>query len=292
VLAGLAERRLLPEERPAVERHVLACEECRSLVVTLVGEGAGAAPAGRVVRLPQLWKALSAAAILLSAAATVITIWSQNRDTQERLVAAAASLARERPELFSGFRPLTPEERRNDPRERVRSGAALVLRGPIGKVRDTAPRFDWTPVAGVTGYQLALFDDRSRLWQGPVAAPPFELPTGTPALQPGVVHLWKVTADGPTGDLEAKATFEIATNAEVAALDDAFREIESRAARRLRRLLQAQLALRLGFLELAERSARAYVEGWPEDAVGRETLYQAMARLGRPDADEKREAPR
>jgi len=291
VLAGLAERRLLDEERRSVERHVLGCEDCRSLVATLVDEGAASA-AGRLVRLPGLWRALAAAAILLSVTAMGITLWNRNRDTDERLLAVAAELGRERPELFSGFRPLSRAERLNDPRERVRAGGGLVLRAPVGKVRDAASRFDWTMVPGVTGYELALFDDKSRLWKGSVAAPPFTLPQGGPALRPGIVHLWKVTAQGPTGDLEAKAPFEIATPEEVRSLDAAFREIEARAPRRLRRLLEAQLALRLGFLEDAERSARAYVEGWPEDVVGRETLFQAQARLGRPDADQAREAPR
>jgi protein involved in temperature-dependent protein secretion len=54
----------------------------------------------------------------------------------------------------------------------------------------------------------------------------------------------------------------------------------------------AHVALRADLLAEARRHAEAYVASRPEDAVGRETLFQVLAREGQTDADHLLEPPR
>ncbi|HKB15359.1 MAG TPA: zf-HC2 domain-containing protein, partial [Planctomycetota bacterium] len=135
VFVGLAEGRLFPGEREALEAHLRDCEHCRAIAERLPG-GAKARSGRKVFRIPvPSWpgsaragaggkrlevRPLAAAAVLLLAVAAGIGISRLFRKggssdgvlgTDRRLVAAAGDLARTRPQPFAGFSPLSKEER-------------------------------------------------------------------------------------------------------------------------------------------------------------------------------------
>jgi hypothetical protein len=287
-LVGLVEERLLPGERPGVEAHVAGCDACRSILAALAAEGAGPERSGVRALRPAVLGALAAAAVLLAAGLWALHA-ARPRSTAAALASARADLARSHPDLFGSFQLLGPGDRPASPVERERGPGTIVLLEPVGRVLAPAPRFRWRGVPGARAYELTLYaPDGTRLLAATVPAPADEGGTvghdpggDAPAPPPGQRCLWKVSAATPRGDVDARARFEIAGDAEREQWARALRAIEARVPEPLRALLTAQVALRRGLLDEAERAARRYGSLAPDDAVGRETLLAVLAALGR-----------
>ena len=283
-LAALAEGRLPPDERAAVEDHVAACDECRRAVAAVAAEAAPAAssasPAGGA-RGRVLWMS----AIGIAAAVLLAIGWSGFRapetpapSTERELASAASDLVAARPELFEGFRPLDHAERSARGTDVERGG--LVLRRPVGTVLGDRPTFSWAAVAGAASYSVAVVgEDGRELWRRDARTATLAWPADAPPLARGSAYVGEVSTAGPLGRVEGRRAFRVASDAAGKALEDAKREIASRVRPALRPLVLAHYALRKGFLEEAEAAAKEYVAGGG-DPVGAETWSLIERRLG------------
>jgi hypothetical protein len=303
-LAALAAGGLLPEERESVERHLERCRPCRDAVAALVrwhrdagSEGddeaiqpESTAGAERVRHGPRLL--LLAAAVILMAA----LIWVgkdffapgeglEFGTSSERLADLAEDLAKADPGLFESFVPLSREERLAPSPVLLRSGG-IVLLHPAGASLALRPRFDWEPVAGAAEYRVTLLtSDGVAVWEEETGAASLDYPAGRPELTAGTGYLWEVRCEEPLGgEFRQRRAFRTASESERASFKAAIEAVEARDPGAIGLLLQAQLAVRLGFYRQAEYAARAYVLAGEEDALGRETLFHVLQLIGSPEA--------
>jgi hypothetical protein len=283
LIAGYAERRLLPEERERVEEHVARCEACRVLAAELLDE---APVAARTVRTRRWLAATTAAAALVA----IAVWWGQARDkepqlgTEDLLFASATDLARGNPGLFGEFVPLSREERLA---RRSGERGALVALYPAGLVIDARPPFRWEPAPGVDEYSVAVFTADGETWHATTAKSGIEYPAGQPPLQPGQQYSWEVAyRGGPFGDDSAQRAFSVATAEQRASFEQGVRRIDAVAPAEVAELLKAHYAIRGKFYREAEASARAFLDAHPRDKVARETLFQVLELLGSSEADD------
>lgn len=303
-LGGFAEGRLVPGEREALERHLAECAACREVVVALSEEAGPAtvrAPAAIPRRGPR-WASVAAAAAVLALALVGLRFLTRPddpgtaRDTESALAAEAEGLVRADPGLFAGFAPLGRAERL-EVRPVERSGSEFALLAPVGKVLAPPEELVWTRAPGAERYEIVIRDAQGRKpWTIPGAAAPAaggDVVRVPVALDPppaaGESHLWKVSATGDTGDVQATATFSVAAPDEKDRLARAAVAIDTAAPPELAGLLKAHFALRSGFLAEAERHARAVVAARPGDAVARETLHAVLNRIGSPESSRWRD---
>src|SRR5262245_5337813 len=282
LLTGLAGGRLLANEREGLEAHLDRCGRCRGIAEVLSRKAAS--PAGRkAFGLPARF---AAAAVLAALAAFAFgpDLLSAIRGketqapagTQERLLSAAADLARARPDLFRGFVPLSRDERlARGPQ--LRAGD-LALLSPSGRILETRPAFRWEAASGREDEIVLRTARGETLWRGTARPPRLEYPPEAPDLRPGVRYVWEVARAG-------RRTFATASAEERAAFEAGVKEIETRGPASLRPLLVAHLALRGEFFAEAERAARAFLAAEPADAVGRETLAHVLRRTGSSEAE-------
>ena len=286
LVAGLAEDRLLPEERRSVEAHMEACAPCRERVAAVRASLAPVAPASAVgAGRPRL---LAAAAVLLAAAGLSLSWWRPWGDGapapegDAALLAAAEALGRERPDLLRGFRPLDRAERTARPG--LLRGNGGGPRSPAGRLLDPRPPFRWEVPPGVEAWRFRLFrqGDGAVLVEADCPGPPFLLPAVAPRLEEGVDYLWEAAAEGPLGREEIRTTFSVAAQAECRALAAAAEAIDRSAPPGTAAVLKAHVAIRRGFFQEAERILREEAGGGAGDAAARETLDLLRETLGPP----------
>jgi hypothetical protein len=293
LLAGFAEDRLVAAERVAIESHLAGCDACRAAVVELARDAASGTVARPVpaapARIRRPWRfGLAAAAAVLVAATCWFSLQrrAQPTDTGEALVASAAELAAARPDLFGGFVPLRPGEEIAPALSQKRG--ALALLAPAGKVLDRRPAFRWEAVPGVTHWRVSLLTaDGEPIWTAESAEASLDFPPGPADLAPGRRYIWEAAGDGPLGPEGSRRAFDVASDEERRALDDAGREIDARAPERLRPLLRAHFALRHGCYAAAQSAAEEFVRANPGDSAGRDLLAAADRALGVPDEGTK-----
>jgi hypothetical protein len=197
--------------------------------------------------------------------------------TDAALVAAARALTDARPDLFAGFAPLGPGERRAARPDAARP--RLVLRYPAGTIVGTTPTFSWSEVPGADAYEVTLFSkDGTRLFARKAKEP--RLPHPDPPLEAGARYVWEVIAKVPGGPEHARRPFAVASEGERARFADAKAEIDARVEPRLRALVLAHWALRGDLVEAARDAARQAAADRPLDDVAAETLAHVRRRLG------------
>jgi hypothetical protein len=276
LLAGFAEGALATAEEERVGEHLAGCPACREASAEAqAAVGFEARPAAR--RRPVLWVVSAAAAGLLLAVGGAALLLRERgsrplTDTATRLVAAASDLARDRPDLFGGFRPLDPQERPPGAGDPERGGARLVA--PSGVVLSTRPAFRWAGAPGVTRYEVSLEGrDGTTLWTRAAEGTELAYPSDASELARGTTYDWSLAFEGLVGGrTESRRAFAVATPEEARAFEEASHAVEARVAPDLRDLLLAQVALRRGLVAEAERLARAHLARHPSDEVGRATL--------------------
>jgi hypothetical protein len=285
VLAGWVEGALPEPAREETERHLAACEPCRSATAAVADALPPAAPAraGTLLRLAP-WAA--------AAAALLIAVFVLSRrdpppagGPEERLLAASRDLARAHPDLFADFTPLAASERGAQP---VRHGAAtLRLIQPALRVLATRPAFRWEGPDSATRAELALSTTDGRVvWKGSVApsgAAPY--PDGGPDLEPGRRYVWELTVHGPGGAATESRAFEVLGASEREAFRRRVETLGREAPAGLRALLRAHVACRLGLYGEAEAAAREALAADRAGALARETLAHVLRRLGAAEAD-------
>ncbi|HET6201279.1 MAG TPA: hypothetical protein VFI25_00605 [Planctomycetota bacterium] len=201
---------------------------------------------------------------------------AERAGTQEGLFAAAADLARSRPDLFGEFVPLSREERLAKGPQLRSGGLSLVY--PSGKILDSRPSFRWEAASGGEDEIVLRTARGETLWRGTGRPPLLEYPSEAPDLQPGVRYSWELSRQG-------RRIFATASAEERAAFEAGVKGIEAKAPAPIRPLLVAHLALRAEFFAEAERAARAFFAAEPTDAVGRETLVHVLRRMGSSEAE-------
>jgi hypothetical protein len=291
VLAGLAEDRLLPEERQAVEEHVAICPKCLEVVGVLVRQ---ARPP--VARKPaRVWFLLAAACVIAVLALGIVLVGKgslpEETDTDAVLVAAAEDLARTRPDLFTGFRPLDREERLAA-RSPVQRGGGPVPLLPVNTVLKTRPVFTWEGIAPAEKVEVSLLRaGRGTLWKRAARGTELAYPDDVAALEAGVRYVWKISCSGVLGREEARRAFRVASLTDRRTFQEAVRIIDEEVPVETRLLLRAHLAIRRGFLAEAERAGWAHLRADPGDEVGRETLFHVLAAISSSEARRLREDP-
>jgi hypothetical protein len=282
VLAGLTAGALLAEERAAVERHLAGCSACRAMVARMAEERAAS---GATKPVPATarglgWWWLAAAAVLVS-----VLVWlrSDARPArQAQLVAAADRLRAESPDLLAELVPLSDSERRRGPEGPLRAGPLRAL-APSGVVVERRPALRWEAGDAQRAVVVSLrAADRTLVFQQRIEGTRAEYPAHAPDLAAGDYE-WDV-ADAASVS-SATRTFTVVDDAESARIRAALRALDARAPPALVPLLRAHLCLRLRMWSEAEAAAREDVARHGDDPVGRETLYQALVRLGSVEAD-------
>lgn len=291
VLAGWAEGALPSAARVHVETHLPTCAACRDLVADVAQDvprvdGAGEAPrahAGRILR----WKprALALAAGVLLAVGAGIG-WFAMRpptvpiDADTQLVALAADLRRERPDLVGDFAPLSSAERRVGMHP-TRGG--LVVFEPSGIGTSPRPEVRWSAVRGATRRQVVVRRaDGVEVLRRDVGATPWPWPADAPDLTRGVTYEVEVTLEGPTGPANATGEFRVPTATEESAFDAALALVRARAPQGLGDLAGAHLAVRRQRWSTAEALVRASLATRPGDPQATELLAHVLARRGAP----------
>jgi hypothetical protein len=308
LLAGFAERSLSGIEAEAVAAHASACAACRTALADLAGagvmpesrEGVAAPLSLGAYRARTRWfarpRAYAAAALVLVAVGA--GLWALGRDragepppdgdarqvVDARLVAAARDLGAKHPEQFLRFVPLSAAERAADAGGRERGGLRLLA--PSDVVLHGWPKFRWVAVPGVSRYEVRLAREGGpTLLTRTVEDTSLAFPSDVNALEPGAPYVWTVAVEPVLGGrTEARRTFAVAPKALAGDLEAVSRALGS-APEDLRLLLAAHWALRHELVGEAEQLARAHVERFPADAVGRETLRHVLLRQGSPEAE-------
>jgi hypothetical protein len=282
LLAGLMSDALLVEERAGVEQHLAGCSSCRAMVARMAKKHVtiGARAPWSVTARGLGWLCVAAAAAFV-----VGLVWlrSEARPArQAQLVAAAARLRAESPDLLAALVPLSDDERRHGPESPLRSGPLRAL-APSGVVVDRRPALRWeardTQHAVVVSLRAA---DGALVFQQRIEGTGLEYPAHAPDLVAGDYE-WDVADSASVSS--ATRTFTVADDAESARIRAALRTIDARGPPPLVPLLRAHLCLRLRMWSEAEAAARQDVAQHGGDLVGRETLYQALVRLGSVEAD-------
>ncbi len=279
----MAEARLPEEEREAIERHLASCPDCLRVAGAILRETAPAATPALPRR--RLLPALLAASVLLAAGILGARSFLRTPigSTEESLLSSAGDLARERPDLFGGFHPLSREERLAPGRGVLRAGFSVLH--PSGRVLEVRPSFRWEPERGVREWKVGLFlADGTPLWTAASGAAFLDYPAAERELQRGRGYLWEVSGEGPLGRVASTRVFSVATDGEREAFATGLREIEGRVSARVRDLVLAHFALSGGFHAEAEKAARGFVASHPDDPVGRETLFHVLGILGSSEA--------
>jgi hypothetical protein len=299
-LAGYAERALLPAERVGVEAHLARCGRCRATVAGVVTdlEQAGAlARRGPVLRvLPWLAVAAAAAAVLWLA----LLPGQGGRGGQdppsvsEWLARAGPTLRRADPEVFAAFEPLDRAERLAAalPMEDVLRSGRGVLLSPRHRIRDRRPAFAWQRPVDVTRFQITVLDATSGApaWQTEMEIPGenaeervrMAYPAHRPELPPGK-WVWEVSFRDFLGPVRADASFEVLGDEDARRVARGLDSIDARVGAPVADLLKAHFLIRAGLFVEAEGPARRYLDA-AGDAVGRETLFHVLERLGAPGA--------
>lgn len=229
---------------------------------------------------------MAAAALLLVSGALMFHAMSGERDPEARLAAAVAELARDHPERFREFTPLSRAERLAPAEEVYRGGPAALL--PAGTVGETRPVFRWEGGEGIASWTITLRrqEDGAVLWSASASGSPTAYPAERPPLVPGGRYLWEAAAEGPGGAVHVRRAFAVAGEEDEAAFAEALRAVDaSPAARRVAPLVKAHFALRRGRPGDAERFAREAAAAAPGDPVARQTLLRALTILGAAEAE-------
>jgi len=298
LLVAFAERRLLEAEREAVEAHLVRCEACLEMVSQIarsdLNEEKVAVHAQRRFR-PFL---LVAAALLIVVGIGLVakTLWNSRPlapSDAERLEAmlqtTARDLARARPDRFSGFAPLTREERLRPEPAVVRSDGIVLIR-PVKNILETRPTFGWESPGDVEPVEIALYriEGASRIALEPLVVSGREshvsYPSARPELESGK-YQWGMHLEGPFGrKTSSPRSFIIVPVAERKAYLAAAGDVEEKAPERIRFLLKAHLAIRRGLFAEAEKAVRRHLRTYPDDRPARETLYHVLATVGSAEA--------
>jgi hypothetical protein len=287
-LAQYVEGLLGGRRRFALDAHLPVCDRCRSLVAALaraglVAEGAVAAAHEDTLRtLPRLprWIPFVAAASILAAllAFAFPSRAPGSPDTDARLVAVAARLATERPDLFAGFRPLNGRERTAGELEVQRGGVELM--SPSGVTVETRPTFEWADIDGASGYSVVIIDaEGARVLATKTKSARLD---GTALEQPlkrGGNYVWKVTAVGPPTPAEGTCALRIADDAAARLGAAIVATVAAATDEALRDLATAHALLRRGLAADALPFARRFAASHPDDVVGRETLLFVRRQL-------------
>lgn len=97
--------------------------------------------------------------------------------------------------------------------EETLRGEAVAAVAPADAVAETPAAFEWRPIAGGAGYQVALYDGGEILWRGSSAAPRLEIPPDIRArMAAGRPYTWQVkafSADGTMLAASARTSFRI-----------------------------------------------------------------------------------
>jgi hypothetical protein len=298
LLAAFAERRLLDAERERVEEHLVRCETCLELVSEIARPDLDQEPVAAPTRSRLRPFLLVAAALLVVVGIGLVArkLWNSRVPAppdparlEAMLETTARDLARARPDRFSGFAPLTREERLR-PQPAVARGDGVVLIRPVKNILETRPTFAWESPAGVAPVEIVLYriEGASRIALEPLGAScrksrvPY--PSARPELEPGK-YQWRIHLEGPFGrTTSSPRSFTIVPEAERKAYLAAAGDIEEKAAERIRFLLEAHLAIRRGLFEEAEKAVRRHLRTYPEDRLARETLYHVLATVGSVEA--------
>lgn len=286
LLAGFAVGSLLPAESAMMGAHVEACPRCREAVAAIrASEGPASADVGPARgRRPLM---LAAAGLLVAAvglASWLVTTAGDRvpRSTDEVLVSAAERLARERPSVFGGFRPLGPADRalREDPQRAPDAGRVW----PGATILDRRPELRWDANGGGATWKVRLFRqaDGARLLDTECAAPPLVLPSEVPDLAEGGEYLWEAVSDGPLGREERRAHFTVADAALRRIFEEARIATSALGPDEAGDLLLAHFACARRLFGEARRLAKSWSDAHPEDAVGRETLDLLRSLVGDP----------
>jgi hypothetical protein len=219
-----------------------------------------------------------AAALLVGAAAGAWWV-AGARDvepTEERLVAAAARLKARYPATFVGFRPLSAADLASVPAPE-RGGVALGA--PRGTVLGARPTFAWAPVAGAGRYRVRVRGaDGKVVLETETTATAVDFPAAGAPLADGAAFVWRVVAAGASGEAEGSAAFTVASAGEKARLAEGLRAIDAEVHPRLRPVVAAQWAVRMGMAA----EARRLLDAAPADvsAVVRATREHVARLLG------------
>ena len=294
-LAALAAGGLLPEERAALEAHLLQCDACRGTAGALAREdppwragdadGAGSGPGSGSPRWLR-WT-LAAAALVLATLATR-PAWTpggdEERPTAERLDEAATELAAARPDLFAGLTPLSGAELSETGAGAPRGfGAEPLL--PAGTELEARPTFRWRPDPEVPAYRLSVLSVAGELlWSAEVNGGALEYPPGAEPLEDGGEFLWQLGRPGGEDAAPAGRAFRVATGAERGEFQAARAALDELAPEDLRDLLLAHYSLRRDLRAEALRAAQRAAEELGDDPLAAATLARAAGGLGmRPD---------
>jgi hypothetical protein len=305
-LAGFAEGRLPDAKRTAVLAHVADCDACTAVVSAVASEGDAAGsdrtsgrPGASVVSLDDArrrrtfrWVLIAAAAAAAGVVAVIGVRFGGHEApaSPDQQVASAADVLRgARPDLFEGFQALSAAEL-SSPGNADAARGGLVLHTPTGstlgakktaKGMEAKPVFSWTAVPGAPSYAVTLYDASGRaLWVRTTPSASLAMPPDVSPLVPGAAYAWSISADGPLGSVEGRRAFTVVSADESKRFDAALHEIAARAPESIRSLVAAQLAIRRGYLEEAERLIGDQRRA-ADSALARDTEQHVRRRLGR-----------
>ena len=280
-LTAFAEGRLDDAFGAAIERHVaLECSACRRAVAALLANAEP--PRALPARLDRRAWFVAAAAVV---AATAGTLWwrtSAGSRFEQRLVAAADSLATAEPGLFRDFRPYSAEERAR-PATIHRGETQTVLHHPRGRVRSDRPavRFTVPPSADTVHLRVTSVETSELLGErtlspeersvGAIDWPFAPLPRGR-----GIVV--QLANDDPLEPESDQQVIVVATAEESDAFAAAWAAIEQHAPRDLVSALRTDYALRHHFLFEAEAAVTEWLRSAPDLPEARTTA--ALVRRG------------
>ena len=204
--------------------------------------------------------------------------------SRQALIRAARDLARTHPGLFRTFVPLSRRECLSRDMAAIRGDRACVLIHPSGRILETRPEFCWEIRVDPGPRMLRLLTQGGEtLWSRPVAASPEVLEPGTPPLVRGTRYLWAILPPGQ--EIPAPGMpFEVVSEAQQRAFRKAMAAIEA-ADPVYANLIRAHFAIRGDYYQEAENAIRAHLRQMPGDAVGRETLYYLLSRVGASEAE-------
>lgn len=291
LMAGLADGTLLPEERRSLENHLARCEFCGRLASELVRGGAGEQERPeedrprrrRVITWPRMVLAAASLVAIVGAGWWLRQLKTAPTGTEAWLQQVAQRLVEERPALFAGFHPLSPDELRARPPV-ARGGIELGF--PVGKVIERRPVFRWRTAPGVTRWSVTLRrQEGTLLWTESSRETKLTYPTKGAALEPGGTYLWEVQGKSPLGTVDGARAFTVATDQERRRFENACGEIQRLADPGVALLVTAHYAVRRDFLGEAERAARAAWRRRADDPIVRETLVYVLRQLKSSDVD-------
>ncbi len=204
--------------------------------------------------------------------------------SRDALVRAAEDLARIHPDLFKTFVPLSRSECVSRDMAAIRGDRAYVLIHPSGKVLDTRPAFRWETRVNKGPQVIRLMTLRGKtVWSRPTTASPEVQDPGPPPLVRGGRYLWSLTPPGKEVPV-AGMPFEVVSEAQHRAFTAAMAAIEA-ADPDYANLIKAHFAIRGDYYREAETAIRTHLRNMPGDAVGRETLYYLLSRVGASEAE-------